>query len=340
MKLSRTARAPRAANPQRGVALIMVLLAMALVVTLVAGMMQIQSLRIYKTSHYLAQSEGKNIAIGAEAFAEQLLYKDYEDDQEDGVMIDSPDEVWAQYSAVIPYDETSVVEVQINDLSGRINLNNLVDASGNVNDLTRDRLTRLLQILDISNVRVEALIDWIDDNDQTVNAYGAEDGEYLGLDPPYRTGNQPFTSVSELRLITGMTEEAYRKLVPYVAALPVTGTTINVNMAPAPVLQSLHENLTAAQIETVIEQREDEPFETVQDFLALGAFAGLGLNSNGLGIRSEFFDIASRITVNDRLYRLVTTLYRDPQGAMYTIRRDESQTNLITKEPYQLSMDG
>lgn len=325
---------------QRGVALIMVLLAMALVVTLVAGMTQLQSLRIYKAGHYLAQSQGKSIAFGAEAFAEQILSKDYDDDKEDGAFVDSPDEVWARYSAVVPFEEQGIVEVQINDLGGRINLNNLVDASGSVNEMTRKRLTRLLQILDITTFRVDALIDWIDDNDQTISAYGAEDGEYLGLDPPYRSANQPFTSVSELRLISGMRDEDYRKLLPYVTALPVSGIPINVNMAPPAVLQTLADNLTAAQVETVIEQREEEPFETVQDFLALPAFAGLGLDSNGLGVRTDFFDIASRITFDDRVYRLVTTIYRNPQGEMFTLRRDEGQTNLITKERFELSSNG
>lgn len=331
---------PRVIRQQTGVALIMVLLGMALVVTMVAGMMQLQSLRIYKATHYLSQSQGKAIAFGAEAFAQQILYRDFEEDQEDSTFVDSPDEPWAQYSALIPYEETGIVEVQINDLSGKINLNNLLDASGAVNELTRNRLERLLLALDITSFRVEALIDWVDANDQTVSAYGAEDGEYLGVDPPYRTANQPFASVSELRLIAGMTEEDYLKLAPFVTALPVSGIAINVNMAPAPVLQTLGDGLTAQQVETIIEQREDERFETVQDFLAHPVFAGLGLDGTGLGVRSDFFDIASRITFDDRVYRLVTTIYRNPQGEMVTLRRDESQTNLITKERFTLSEDG
>ncbi|WP_148862890.1 type II secretion system minor pseudopilin GspK [Marinobacter fonticola] len=338
--MRRPIRYPQSA--QQGVALIMVLMGMALVVTMVAGMMQLQSLRIYKATHYLSQSQGKAIAFGAEAFAQQILRRDFDEDQEDNAFVDSPGEVWARYSALIPYEETGVVEVQINDLSGKLNLNNLLDASGAVNEITRNRLQRLLLALDITTVRVEALIDWVDANDQTVSAYGAEDGEYLGLSPPYRAANQPFTSVSELRLINGITEEAYQKLAPFVAALPVSGTAINVNMAPAVVLQSLHDNLTAQQMEPIIEQRqkEEEHFKTVQDFLAHPVFAGLGLDGTGLAVRSDFFDIASRITFDDRVYRLMTTLYRNPQGDMFTLRRDESQTNLITKERFTLSGDG
>ena len=45
---------PRLSNRQRGVALIMVLLAMALVVMLASGMTLQQSLRVFKAGHYLA----------------------------------------------------------------------------------------------------------------------------------------------------------------------------------------------------------------------------------------------------------------------------------------------
>ena len=330
------ARPPYAAR-ERGVALIIVLMAMALIVALTSGMIQHQSLRIYKVSHSLAQSQGQAVASGAEAFAMQILRQDFDEDQEENLLVDSEDEVWAQYSALVPIEDNGIVEVQINDLSGRINLNDLVDSTGTVNELTRDRLTRLLLQLEITTVRVEALIDWIDTNDQTVNACGAEDGEYLSQDPPYRAANQPFSSRSELRLIAGMTEEAYQKLIPNVSALPVSGAGINVNTAPVAVLQSLNENLTAAQIETVIAQRKDQRFENIQDFLAAPAFAGLGMKPDGLTIKSEFFDVASRITIDERTYRLVTMLYRDPQGELFTVSRDEGQKNLITKERFTLS---
>ena len=64
---------PRLSNRQRGVALIMVLLAMTLVVMLASGMTQQQSLRVFKAGHYLAQQQGQSIALGAEAFARQIL---------------------------------------------------------------------------------------------------------------------------------------------------------------------------------------------------------------------------------------------------------------------------
>src|SRR5690554_4845831 len=98
---------------QKGVALIMVLLAMALVVMLASGMTRQQSLRIFKAGHYLAQQQGYNIALGAEEFARRILVRDFEEDRENSLMVDSPDEFWAMNAAILPLDENGVAEVQI-----------------------------------------------------------------------------------------------------------------------------------------------------------------------------------------------------------------------------------
>lgn len=322
---------------QSGVALIMVLLAMTLLVLLAAGMTQLQSLRVYRAGHYLAQQQGFSVALGAEDFARRVLEQDFEQDEEDDQMVDSLDEFWAANSAVLPLDDQGVVEVQIDDLSGRFNLNDLVSSSGQVDTLARERFERLLMVLGITGIHVDALIDWIDENDETRSAYGAEDGEYLLAEPGYRAGNQPFVSVTELRLIEGMSEEIYQALKPYVAALPVHGAGINVNTAPGPVLQALHEDLTEDEITSVLERREEEPFTSLQDFLALPEFAGLGLSAAGLTVESRFFEVVSRITYDERVVNLVSTVYRNGEGEVRTIHRDVGQKNRITKEPYTIS---
>jgi len=322
---------------QQGVALIMVLLAMALVVMLAAGMTQQQNIRVFKAGHYLAQQQGQSIAVGAEAFARQILVRDFEEDKEDNQLVDSLDEFWAMNAAILPLDDNGVAEVQIDDLGGRINLNDLVATSGQVDPLTKDRLSRLLIALGITGISVDALVDWIDPDDETISAYGAEDGQYLMADPGFRAANQPFVSVSELRLIEGMTEEIYVALRPHVATLPVTGVGINVNTATTEVLMSLHEELTAVQVESILERREEERFESLQDFLALPEFAGLGLKSAGLSLQTRFFEVVSRITYDNRVVNMVSTVFRDQEGNVRTVHRDTGQKNRITKEPYTIS---
>ncbi|MBJ6138952.1 type II secretion system minor pseudopilin GspK [Marinobacter litoralis] len=328
---------PIRGNRQSGVALIMVLLAMALVVLLATGMTKQQSLRIYKAGHYLAQQQGHSIALGAEEFAKRILIRDFEEDKEDGTMVDSPDEFWAMHAAVLPLDENGVVEVQIDDLGGRINLNDLITESGAVDPLTKDRVSRLLMALGINGLNVDTLIDWIDANDQTASAYGAEDGQYLMADPGFRAANQPFVSVTELRLIEGMTEEIYVALRPHVTALPVSGIGINVNSATAPVLMSLHSELNDAEAEAIIAKREEERFEDLQDFLALPEFSGLGLKRNGLTLQTRFFEVVSRITYDNRVVNMVSTVFRNPEGEVRTVHRDTGQKNRISKEPYTFS---
>lgn len=328
------------APAQRGIALIMVLLAMALMVIMAAGMVQQQSVRIFRAGHYMAQNQGQSIALGAESFARQILYRDFEEDRQKNLFIDSPDEPWARYSVALPVD-SGLVEMQVDDLGGRINLNDLVDASGsNVNQVTRDRIARLLIALEVTTVNVDSLIDWVDSNDETVSAYGAEDGAYLLQSPAYRAANQPFVSVTELRLLDGISLEDYRRLRPHLAALPVTGLGINVNMASAAVLQSLHEAISPAQAEAVVVRRQQQRFQSIDEFLALPEFAGLGLGSDRLTVQTRFFEVVSRITYDDRTVNLVSTLYRSAGGQLATVHRDFGQKNRITKERFGLLEEG
>lgn len=322
---------------QRGMALIMVLLSMALVVMMAAGMVQQQSVRVFRAGHFLAQTQGYNVALGAEDFAKQVLFQDLKSDREDNELVDSPDETWWQYAAVLPLDDGSVAEVQLDDLSGRINLNDLVTPNGAIDQTTRDRLTRLLMVLGINNVQVDALVDWVDPDEEPVSAHGAEDGTYLMKDTPYRAANQPFASVTELWLIEGMNQETYQLLSPHVAALPVSGTGINVNMASVPVIRSLHPEISEADARAVAERREEEPFLTTRDFTALPEFAGIGLRPQGLKVNSEFFEVVSRITWDDRVVNLVSTMHRSSDGEFSVVHRDTGQKHRITKEPYGVS---
>ena len=321
---------------QHGIALIMVLLAFALVTLLAAGMMTSQSLMIYKASHYLAQQQGRGLAHGAEDFAMQILYNDWEQDKKDGKMLDAESEIWGQGAAVIPVED-GVVEVQIDDLQARLNLNSILNRAGQLDPVMQKRFERLFEVLEVTTVNVEKLKDWMDSDEEATGALGAEDGVYLGLNPPYRAANRRFTSVTELRLIAGISQEDYRKLLPYVTALPVQDTALNINTASAPVLRALDPRITEAQAESILQDRKDAPFETVQNFLARPEFAGLGLKNQGLSVNSHFFQVGTRVTFDDQAYRLVSQVFRSDDGKLAVISRDEGQRGVITKKPYKLS---
>lgn len=93
-----------------------------------------------------------------------------------------------------------------------------------------------------------AILDWRDEDD-VLNAGGAETRYYRSLSPAYSAKNALFDSLEELMLIKGMTAEIYSRLVPFLSLY--AEQALNLNTAEAPVLlaQGLSENLTAKILE-------------------------------------------------------------------------------------------
>lgn len=331
---------------QRGVALIIVLIAFALGSILAAGMMTRQNIMIQRATGYLGQSDAQTLAMGAEAFGRQILHRDSQQGQEQSQTQgegqgdagnsdpDHRNEQWARAAVALPV-ERGAIEAQINDLQGELNLNSLVLANGEINQLSRERFERLLIALDIRTLNVETLIDWIDTDDQRTGGAGAEDGDYRIMDPPYRAADRPFVDVTELRLMRGMTDEAYQKLRPHVSALPTRKATTNVNFATAAVIRSLHSRISPGQAEAVVAAAEETAFETLDDFLARQEFAGLDISQRGLGVTTSYFEIAARVTVGDSVHRLVSLVQRTQDGDVITLSRDSGRSGLITKERAQ-----
>ena len=338
---------------ERGVALIIVLMAFALGSILASGMLSRQNIMIQGATTYLAQNKARSLAFGAEAFARQFLARDLDaSGNQQGEQaqtggngetggansgeVDHPKEDWARAALALPVEQ-GVIQAQINDLRGQFNLNSLMNANGSVNERQRKRFQRLLLALEIRNLAPETVIDWMDANDQRKGGAGAEDGDYMLMDPPYRAADQPFVSVTELRLMDGITQDEYQRLKPHVTVLPTPDGTINVNFASVPVIRSLHERISPGQAESVYRSVRESPVETVEAFLALPEFAGLGLKPDGLGVSTDFFEIAVRVSVSGTVYRMVSKVQRTEDGAVRVLSRDTGRTQLITKEQMQAS---
>jgi len=222
---------------ERGVALIIALVVVALA-TIIATRIGAQSaLDQRRASTLLAQEQAFQVALGAEAWAIEILRLDAENSKRDSL-----DEAWATPLPPIPI-EGGTVEGGLEDMQGRFNLNNLVQANGTKNVPLFAVFQRLLARLELEPKWASLLVDWIDSDTIADGVDGAEDGFYTGLSPPYRTANRPLTSTSELLALPGFGIDRYRRLQPFVAALPV-GTPLNVCTAPGEVLDSLAPTLS------------------------------------------------------------------------------------------------
>ncbi|WP_137885421.1 type II secretion system minor pseudopilin GspK [Pseudomonas sp. 2FE] len=307
---------------QRGVALITVLLVVAVVTVVCAGLIARQQLAIRSSANLLNVRQAWHYAMGGETLAKALLLRDLRQG-DPRQPVDHLGEAWARPQAPFKLDEGGELRVRIEDPSGRFNLNSLV-RQGQVNARAVAQFRRLLLRLDIEQPYAERLQDWLDVDQEPSGAFGAEDNQYLLAKPAYRAANQLLRDVSELRLLLGMNEADYRRLLPYVSALPADAT-LNVNTASALVLSSLADGLTPSVAQGLLAMRGSEGFLSADSFRGLAPLAGLGVQKEDVAVGTNYFQVVSEVRVGDRRQVLVSSLQRAEDGRLRVLARDLGQ---------------
>ena len=297
---------------QRGVALLTILLIVALVTALMYHLMTRQALVVAQTRQLIRADQSLAYAFGAEAYARQILFQDWNDPA--GRALDTLTEAWAVPLAPFDIDE-GTLEISIEDLDRRFNLNSLAgqDAAKNL-----VRFKTLLAALGLDPVVADAWRDWVD-ADSEASGFGAEDGAYLVAKPPYRTANQPAASTSEIALLGLLNPEQLARLLPYVTTLPTTTLKINVNTADAPTIEALSSRVSLAQAETIVQS--ERHYEDVNVLLA--EVPELSDSVDAMTVVSSYFEIHSRAEIDGFRTELTSVVYRDPTtGKMTLLSRD------------------
>ena len=300
----------------RGVALITALLIMALIATLTYTLEWNNALDLRRTVVMLNRDQAVQVAIGAESWIQMILRQDLEDSDTDHL-----GEIWAGDLPGLPIDGGEIFGA-IEDLQGRFNVNNLIGSDGKVDQPSLDQFQRLLLALELDPRYAGITADWIDENQDAAFPDGAEDAIYTGLTPPYRTANQTLSSASELGAIEGIDKDSMDILLPHIIALPGR-TGINVNTATGPVLQSLDENLSQADIEGLLTEREEACFGDLgRSFSTLVKPEVL----NQLEETSNFFQLKVIVRVDTVLITYYSILERGPRGDVTPILRSLGTT--------------
>lgn len=294
----------------QGVALITAMLIVALASIAAVAVTARQQFDIRRSANLMNGEQSYQYALGVESWAVQLLTRDRKQGATDTLKED-----WAKQLPPLSV-EGGQVAGHIEDLQGRYNLNNVVDATGKATAITVKPLQRLLQALDIPPDLAWAVADWIDpDLDPNING-GAEDDVYTRLQPAYRTANTRMGSTSELLLINGFKPEYYVKLEPYVCALP-EHTNINVNTASATVLVTLADGLSLSAAQAVVDARKDNPFADSAAFMsALKTTGGLtaqelsGVDTSAIDVGSSYFLVLSDTLFGKGRTHLFSELHR------------------------------
>lgn len=306
---------PAQNNLQRGVALLTALVILAIAATLSVGMIWQREIDIRRTANIIQNDQALEYALGAEAWAGQILRRDYlQQPQTTDLSQD-----WALQLPPLPVQGGSITG-RLQDLQGLFNLNNLVNAAGGVQPQFLQQFQRLLLALNLDPQLAYAVADWESAGDQPLPG-GAKDEYYSRLSPPYLTAERPMTSVSELLLVKGITPEAYLKLQPYVCALPTGGvpTAVNLNTAPPPVLMSLAAGISADTAEAVAQARAQRPFRSIAEFTQLlPAQPALAVPTT---LTSSYFLLRTQVAIGSSHLTLYSLLYRAGGGVTLPIRR-------------------
>ena len=309
----------RERRTQRGAALIVALLVVAMVTLLAVTLSNDFLLLFRRVENQLHSEQAYAYLVGAEGVARAALLQDLRKSKQ----YDHLGEIWAEETK-FPTDYGWIAG-RVSDLQGRFNLNNLAVGTAQPGgyNAAQGRLIRLLQTLPLeeplrqedAQALTEAITDWIDTDDNVSGLGGAESQYYAEAQPPGRPANRVLASASELMYVKGMTPAIYRALAPLVTVWPARGGGININTAPPQLLASINatgqlQPLDKAELDYVLQQRSETPFTGVEVY-STGVLQGRNIDTGDLVLRSDYFVLSAETEFQGRRYGLNSVLKRD-----------------------------
>ena len=279
-------------NNQRGVALVITLL--ILTILIVVGLEINRSIRVEASlaGNFRDLTQAGYIAKSGVEIARALL-------QEDDQAYDALNERWAQFEMLSLFSSQLFPEGyfagKISDENAKLNPNFLIDAYGMVNLKKRNQLERLIALLGHDPKLMDAILDWLDPDDQK-RPMGAE-REYYELEKRIKgPANGPLANLQEITLIKGMDKKIFygseekEGLGKYLTIY--SDGKININTAPSVVLMSLSPKIDQALARTLIEHRQEKPFKKIEDLRSVPGWEEIYAEiSSEITVRSNYFAV-------------------------------------------------
>ena len=314
-----------------GVALILTVLIISIIVTVTLEFNTAMRSELYGAVNL---RDGLKLGCVARSGFDYALAVLFEDGLNTDRPFDSLREPWADSKALSENSsslfEDGGFEVQIRDMTGRIQIGALVNQKGEYNADQKDLLTRFLSLdmfgLDDEEVGnlVDAIKDWIDRDDE-VTKFGAENAYYQTLEKPYLCRNAPLESLEELLLIRGMSKELFygtgeRPGIAYYLTVCGDGK-VNINTADPVVLRSLSANLDRRTVEDMVSYRDEEDNDISQ----------ANWYKSVAGMSSEVA-IDNLVTTTSHHFEIVSEAFQEAMRKRVTgvVERQEGKTKVIS----------
>jgi general secretion pathway protein K len=312
---------------QRGIALLVAILLVAIGTIIAATMAYENAMTARRGASTFALDDSVLIGEAAEALAAYGLREVHRADSNHIYIGQGWDKPVGPVEAVPGVMLTAALE----DLSGRFNLNSLVNTDGTVNQANFAAFQQLLTSLQIEPKWAGYIVDWIDPDITPQTPDGAEDSVYMGQDPPYRTPNMYITSASELLALPGFGHDRYKKLAQYVVALPIDAK-INICTASGHVLDAfIPGRQEFGRDEDALQKNRESAgacFPTMAEYQQASAGAqpptttgGQSAGQTQFVTTSNYFRLTSFVTIDTTEFNLYSLLFMDQMGNVRPLLR-------------------
>ncbi|MBY6187851.1 type II secretion system minor pseudopilin GspK [Marinobacter hydrocarbonoclasticus] len=321
---------------QSGMALLTVLLVLAVITTLAAGMTQRSQMSVRRTTNLADYDQAYWYARSSEALAKRVLKQDFED--ADGTI--HLQQYWATANVVYPVEHGQIAGT-IEDMRACFNLNalsrGLTQEEQNKDPYQKPLAGRqfmaMLEAMEIDNYYAEMLADRVrdftDEDDRQDGTFGAEDAEYESRPVPYRTPNQLMAHHSELRAVLGVNQNMYRAVRDYVCAIPGDDSQqLNVNTLPveraALLVGMLEGKLSLSEAESVLQARPADGWEDIQKFWEEPTMQRLQVEAQAkstLVVDSKYFRLRGAAKVENAVFRLESIMRRGGDDGLTVLTR-------------------
>ena len=318
-RMRRSGRAPGRTR-QQGIALLVAILLVAMGTIIAAAMAYENAMTARRGAATFAMDQTVLVGEAAEALAAWGLRSTWQADKTHIYI----GQGWDKPVGPVEVVPGVMLTAQLEDLSGRFNVNSLVNSDGTPNKVALAAFQQLLANLQIEPRWAGYLVDWIDQDINPQNPDGAEDSVYMGQQPPYRTANMYITSTTELLALPGFGRDRYKMLAPYIVALP-TDAKINICTAPGPVLDAFTGQQEFGRDADAMQKNRQNAngcFPTQAEYQqSFQSQQGYTQASAMFATNSSYFRLTSFVTIDTTEFNLYSLMFLDTSGSVRPLIR-------------------
>ena len=305
---------------QRGAALLLAMMILALVTTLTAGMVWHQRRAVQVEAAERARVQAGWVLRGALDWSRLIIREDLRAAQRRAHFYTWGRDAWgtplaeASLSSFLAADKDNNADAGLDaaisgvivDAQGKLNLRGLVDGAGKPIPARVQGLQRLCDLLAAPGDTASRVADILA---KSLAPRSDSDAGALPIRP------EQLTDLAW----HGLDPATLGRLAPYVELLPSI-TPVNINTAPREVLVAAIDGLDTANAERLVQSRLRAPFETLD---AVRSVLGdsIKLDETRVGVSSAWFEVSGQLRLDERVVEERSLVQRD--GDRVVVRRRE-----------------